>query len=192
MKMNQKNRIELFRAMMNKVDINEDFLNWLIQEGFFTAPASRKYHGDYDGGLFDHSYAVTQSLVEITEKMKLEWQLPRSPYVIGMFHDICKIDQYEKVIDVEGVQYMGKDDVEGEEFHYEYSESSLFPGHGDKSVMMLASWMHLTEEEVLCIRYHMGAYETDDWNYFDRAIRKYENVLWVHTADMVASKVKGV
>ena len=49
--------------------------------------------------------------------------------------------------------------------------------------------MDLTEEEKLCITYHMGAYETSNWNEFEKAIRKYENVLWTHTADMYASKI---
>lgn len=190
--MNVQNRMNLFKEIMKPAQINEDFYNWLVDEGFFTAPASRRFHGNCEGGLFDHCYAVTESLLEFTEKMNIEWQLERSPYIIGMLHDICKIDQYEKVIDVEGVHYMGKDEPEGEESHYEYRKDSLFPGHGSKSVMKLAAWFHLTEEEILCIRYHMGAYETDDWNYFDRAIRKYETVLWTHQADMYASKVKGV
>ena len=46
------------------------------------------------------------------------------------------------------------------------------------------------EEEMLCIRFHMGAYITDDWDSFDRAIRKYQSVLFTHTADMYASKVQ--
>ena len=58
--------------------------------------------------------------------------------------------------------------------------------------MLLSRWLQLTEEEILCIRYHMGAYETKDWDFFDKAIRKYPNVLWTHTADMYASKVKDV
>lgn len=190
--MNLKNRIELFDKVMINAGINEDFLQWLVDEGFFTAPASTKYHGAYEGGLFDHSLAVTESLVELTEKMNIEWEHPRSPYIVGMFHDLCKIDSYEKVIDVEGVTMFGSDEVKGEQSHFEYRNDSLFPGHGDKSVMKLAAWLHLTEEEILCIRYHMGAYEKDAWEYYDRAIRKYETVLWTHTADMVASKVKGV
>lgn len=44
-------------------------------------------------------------------------------------------------------------------------------------------------EERLCIRYHMGAYETSDWDEYDQAIRKFPNVLWTHTADMLASKL---
>ena len=49
----------------------------------------------------------------------------------------------------------------------------------------------LTEEEMLCIRYHMGAYQTDEWNEFDAAIHKYPNVLYTHMADMGASKIMG-
>ena len=37
----------------------------------------------------------------------------------------------------------------------------------------------------------MGAYEgQDQWDNYDKAIRKYETVLFTHTADMYASKVK--
>jgi len=32
----------------------------------------------------------------------------------------------------------------------------------------------------------------DEWDYFDKAIRKYPTVLWTHTADMIASKVKDI
>lgn len=49
-------------------------------------------------------------------------------------------------------------------------------------------FIQLTPEEVACIRYHMGAYEKDEWDNLDVAIRRFNNVLWTHTADMVASK----
>lgn len=55
--------------------------------------------------------------------------------------------------------------------------------------MLLSQFMTLTEEEIMCIRYHMGAYEKDDWVQFDLAIKKYPNVLFTHTADMYASKL---
>ena len=58
--------------------------------------------------------------------------------------------------------------------------------------MMLSQFMTLTEEEIFCISFHMGAYETDRWNQYDAAIKKYETVLWTHTADMYASKVRNV
>lgn len=184
-------RIDEFYSLMHPY-ISKEFYQWLIKNGFFTAPASRKFHGAYPGGLYDHCHAVTMSLVDMTEKLGLKWQKERSPYIVGMLHDLCKIDQYEKIIDVKGVEYFGMDEPQGEEFHYEYSKEILIPGHGDKSVMMLSEHMQLTEEEILCIRYHMGAYETKDWEYFDRAIKKYQTVLFTHTADMHASKVKGI
>ena len=84
---------------------------------------------------------------------------------------------------------MGTGEVKGEEAHFEHSNDYILKGHGDKSIMLLSQFMTLTEEEILCIRYHMGAYNRDDWEGFDKAIRKYPNVLFTHTADMYASKV---
>lgn len=184
-------RIEMFHKMMGD-HISKEFYEWLIENGFFTAPASTKYHGAYEGGLFDHSMAVAEALVQFTYDNWLKWSDERSPLIVGMFHDLCKIDKYEKIIDVEGVQFMGLDEPKDEESHFEYNNQTFIPGHADKSVMMLAQHMQLTEEEILCIRYHMGSYETKEWNFYDRAIKKYENVLWTHHADMYASKVKGV
>lgn len=50
--------------------------------------------------------------------------------------------------------------------------------------------VYLGSDEQACIRWHMGAYEGPEaWDGFDKAIREYPNVLWTHTADMVASKI---
>lgn len=146
--------------------------------GFFTAPASIKYHGAYEGGLFDHSLETAKALVELTEKLGLKWERPSSPYIVGMYHDLCKCDNY----------------VQDESGKWIYNPNILIPGHGDKSVIMLSQYISLTDEEIACIRWHMGAYETDTkmWDYYGRAIEKYPNVLYTHTADMIASKIRGV
>lgn len=95
-----ENRIRDFRDCMEPALhlLPEDILERLKQQGFFNAPASTKYHGAYEGGLFEHSLNVTRSLVAITEKNGLSWMRPESPYIIGMFHDICKQDQYRHPI----------------------------------------------------------------------------------------------
>lgn len=170
----------------------KDFKNWLMENGYFNAPASTKYHGNYEGGLFDHSYEVAGCLVEMTTKLNLQWQRKESPWIVGLFHDLCKIDEYVKVVDEEGQVMMGTGEVKGEESHFEHATDVLLKGHGDKSIMLLSQFMTLTEEEILCIRYHMGAYNRDDWDGYDKAIRKYETVLWTYTADMYASKVLGL
>ena len=33
----------------------EDLINFLEKSDFFKAPASTKFHGDYEGGLVEHS-----------------------------------------------------------------------------------------------------------------------------------------
>lgn len=50
--------------------------------------------------------------------------------------------------------------------------------------------IQLTDEELYCIRWHMGAFDdTENWKYYSGAIEKYPNVLYTHTADMVAAKI---
>lgn len=66
-------RIELFEGLIGD-KISKEFKKWLIEKGFFTQPASTKYHGAYEGGLFDHCYEVTQVLLDMTERLDLKWQ----------------------------------------------------------------------------------------------------------------------
>jgi len=190
--MKTSERIEEF---MNKVGqyVSAEFMEWLMEKGFFTAPASTKYHGNYEGGLFDHSVVVTDALVCLTRDNNLTWENERSPFIVGMFHDLCKIDNYVKVVDKPGVEMFGSDEEVGEEYHYDYNNSTLIPGHGEKSVIQLLRFINLTDEEILCIRWHMGAFDDkDNWNSFTRSIHKHPNVLWTHQADMIAAHIKGI
>lgn len=170
---------------------NNKLMNYLETGGFFTAPASTKYHGAYEGGLYDHSRQVFLRLKDLTEKNDLVWEREESPFFIGMFHDLCKCDQYIKKegtrTDFNGLTIQG-DGLS----HYEYNPDTLLKGHGEKSVLILSHMLTLTEEEMLCIRYHMGAYEKDEWPEYDKAIRKANNLLYVNLADMLASKVDDI
>lgn len=166
---------------LNIVELLDDW-------GFFNMPASTKYHGTREGDLFLHSKNVAHELKRITEACGVEWKHPRSPILVGYFHDLCKCDSYRPAI--LGKTLTGGDIVSSGK--WEYRDDQLLAGHGDKSAILAGTLCKLTEEEMLCIRYHMGAYNTDDWKGFDRAIRKYETVLWTHQADMLASKVVGV
>ena len=162
-------------------DIPSGVINYLSRNGFFSAPASMSYHGAYDGGLFDHSFSVAIELEMISLKNNLKWQNPRSPYVIGMLHDVCKIDQYRKL-----------DEPDEKGRLYAWNDTQI-KGHGEKSVILLSQLMDLTEEEAECIRWHMGAFdEKENWHWFTEAIHKFPNVLWTHQADMIASHIRGV
>ena len=176
--MTKEERIQAFKQLLGDfVDDIDSLTDNLDDVGFFTAPASTKYHRNWEGGLFDHSYQVALKLVDMTAKMKLRWDDNRSPILVGFLHDICKCDAYIKTM-------YGS---------YSYNKKQTLAGHGDKSVILLQSLMRLTEEEILCIRYHMGAYEGENvWSNFGESISRYPNVLWTHTADMYATHVIGV
>ena len=119
--------------------------------------------------------------------------------IIGMFHDLCKIDQYIPRYEVEEEFELAPLDKQSSMrltntiVGYDYNPDTLPKGHGEKSVMLLSQLYALTEEEICCIRYHMGAFTSkEEWNDYTRAVRRYPNVLWTHHADMIASHVKGV
>lgn len=182
-------RIDTFLNIMKLEDgtplVPTEFLDWLIKNGFFVKPAAIKYHGNYTGGLFDHSLAVTKKLIEMTKELNLSWKNERSPYIVGMFHDLCKVDDYTNENTLDGWE-------NSNDYKWGYNNDKILKGHGDKSIMLLSQFINLTEEELLCIRFHMGAYETEEWDAYDRAIKKHETVLWTHTADMWASKIANV
>lgn len=185
--MTQEERIAKFDSIMGDI-VPGDVRAKLIDRGFFIAPASTKYHGSYEGGLFDHSYYVAFYLDRLTKDNELVWKNPRSPLLVGMFHDLCKIDQYRKAPIV-----LKENEVVAGDIPYEYNTDTLIKGHGDKSVMLLSEYFNLTQEEILCIRYHMGAFtDKDEWRDYTRAVNNYANVLWTHHADMLASHVMGV
>ncbi len=171
-----------FPEGLNGVD---SFVNHLSANGYFDVPAGLRHHGTRSGDLFEHSLKVAEILDDYTQKLRLVWSRSCSPWIIGLFHDLCKMDDYVRcdfndiLVDPQNANLDG----------WGFNPRRLLTGHGDKSVMMLSRFMTLTEEEIMCIRYHMGAYNTDEWKQYDLAIRKYPNVLYTHTADMLASKV---
>lgn len=95
---------------------------------------------------------VARYLKKLTEDCRLDWQNPRSPLLVGMFHDLCKMDNYQHPVIAET---LGGEEIR-DDSKWEYATDTLLKGHGDKSVMVLAQYFKLTEEEIMCIRYHMG------------------------------------
>lgn len=187
--MNEVQRLNDFMKIApTLVTDNAELLNFLTDRGFFSAPASTKYHGNYNGGLYDHSKEVADVLTRLTNDLMLKWQRPESPFIIGMFHDLCKIDQYKEIEDEPGKVMFGETEPQGRKVHFE-SVPTLIKGHGDKSILYLSHLIQLTEEEMYCIRFHMGAFESNDYG---DAVEKFPNVLFAHTADMIASRIQGV
>lgn len=173
-------RVRLLSDIQTKLGfkiLSPEAYEYLVNSGFLKAPASTRYHGNYEGGLFDHSHEVAHVLAELTKREYLQWQRPESPWIIGLLHDLCKVDAYKRT---------GPDPMD-----YGHADTVL-KGHGEKSVMIASTLLRLTEEEVYCIRFHMGAFNHEEMNEYSRAVEKFPNVLWTHTADMIASKIIGI
>ena len=134
---------------------SEQLLKYLESSDFFTAPASSKFHSNYEGGLCEHSIKAYKRFIRNLEmEYGADWQKTlskESATIIGLLHDVCKIDFYK--IEYRNVK------VEGAWVQKPYYsvEDSLPYGHGEKSVYIVNSFIKLTREEAMAINWHMGA-----------------------------------
>lgn len=152
----------------------EQLLEWLEEKGFFTAPASTKYHGNYAGGLVEHSNHVFERLSEILTKTGNA----ESMAIVGLLHDVCKIDAYK---------------LETKEEVQQYAYTNALPlGHGEKSLFLIMRYMKLTDEEAMAIRWHMGAFDNavKGGSYdMNNAFNQCKLAAALHIADMTATHI---
>lgn len=154
----------------------DKLLSYLVDKGFLEAPASTKYHGSYEGGLAEHSVNVMNRLMK---KEVLQGYTKETIAIVGLLHDVCKVDLY-------------KPQLEKEKIAYEYNTKSFPAGHGEKSIFIIQRFMNLTDEEILAIRWHMGAFDdavrggSRDIN---AAYKRSKLAVYLHLADMAANPI---
>lgn len=170
----------------------DKLLAWLEEVGFFTAPASTKHHGAYTGGLVEHSNNVYSRLVQLAAaederrgRRRFSEYSVGTIAVVALLHDVCKVDAYK----VEKENQKQKDGSWKEVEVYGYT-NSLPLGHGEKSIIQIMRYMQLTEEEMLAIRWHMGAfdYSVKGGSYdMNNAFAGSRLAAMLHIADMMAT-----
>jgi hypothetical protein len=81
-----------------KRDGMDELINWLQDTDYFTSPASTKYHGNYEGGLADHSLNVYDSLTLLNKEFKDEADRYSSDSIAiaALLHDLCKVNTYKQ------------------------------------------------------------------------------------------------
>ena len=157
----------------------DKLIEFLEASDFFKAPASTKYHGNWEGGLLEHSMKVYEILKQKTEDSD-------SVKIIGLLHDICKVNYYKT--DYRNAKVNGA----WEQVPYYTVDDSIPYGHGEKSVMMLSEFIKLTPEEKYAIRWHMGFSEPKElYSTLGQAYKKYPFALMLHEADMEATYLFG-
>lgn len=117
--------------------------------GFFEAPAAAKKHLAFKGGLVEHSLTVYRVLLQLVEDMRtLQPDVSineDSLKIVALLHDVCKATRYR---------------WNDEKKEYESDYSIMPVGHGEKSVIMLLRMgLELQDDEIMAIRWHMGAWD---------------------------------
>lgn len=171
-----------------------DFMTWLENDtDFFTAPASTKYHGSYEGGLVDHSLSVHHNIIKLAqcytpELIQVQAGL-ESLTLVSLLHDVCKHNMYEKA------KAFRKDSYGKWEEYDRYIVSDKAPqfgAHGAYSVFLIQQYITLTDVEAMAIYHHMGAWDKSTYDYPAQAYQ-YHAIPWLlHVADEAATYIDGI
>ncbi len=168
----------------------DKLLEFLEKSDFFTAPASTRYHGAYEGGLLRHSLNVYECLVEYLarERVREKYGLnvsEETAAIVALLHDICKVNFYTVSMRNAKNEQTGQ----WEKVPYYTINDRLPYGHGEKSVYMISGFMRLSREEAMAIRWHMGfSYgAVEERNTIGRAFETYPLAFALSVADMEAS-----
>ena len=180
--------LDIYRTNITR-EGSDKLLEYLLSDksDFFTAPASTRFHGAYEGGLLEHSLNVYHCLKDYLsrERAKTVYNMDYSEETIAiaaLLHDICKVNFYKT-----DYRNAKNDDGVWEKVPYYTIDDKLPYGHGEKSVYIITGFMRLSREEAFAIRYHMGFSANDDPNQVGRSFEMFPLAFALSTADMEAS-----
>ena len=161
----------------------DKLIEFLERTDFYKAPASTRFHGDYEGGLLEHSLKVYEILKEKLANCKEVEASEESIIIAALLHDICKVNYYK-------TDYRNAKNAKGEweKVPYYTVDDTIPYGHGEKSVMMITEYIKLTNEEKYAIRWHMGFTEPKElYGTIGVAYKKYPLALLIFEADLEAT-----
>ena len=167
----------------------DELIEFIEKTDFFKAPASTRFHGDYEGGLVEHSMKVYEILKEKLQHTPVPFNISEDTIkIVALLHDICKVNYYK-------VDYRNAKNELGvwEKVPYYTVDDTIPYGHGEKSVMMITEYMKLTVEEKYAIRWHMGLSEPKElYGTMSKAFEKYPLALMLFEADLEATYLFGI
>lgn len=147
-------------SRLSEEDVNQ-ILTYLDSTDFFTAPASIKYHGAYEGGLCEHCLNVCENLHKLYDMFHfdLEQNDTDSLTIVSLFHDFAKVNFYfqevkhRKIVDASGKSKW--------EDYYGYSvkepkDRMILGNHEENSAYMVSTLIPLRSCEYSAILNHHG------------------------------------
>ena len=126
------------------------------KSGFYTAPASTKYHGAKEGGLCEHSLNVYNTAYAMAYAIDSEfaYEYGDSIIVASLLHDLGKVGQYGKPLYIDNMLKTGISKAQP----YKRNDELVTLDHEIVSCIDAQRFIELTEEEQFAIAYHNGLY----------------------------------
>jgi 23S rRNA maturation-related 3'-5' exoribonuclease YhaM len=170
----------------------ENLIEWMDNNGFFTAPCSGQYHLCKEGGLVEHSLNVYEvgnsglhNLMINTPKHLIghydSWR------IVSLLHDLGKAGQFGKPNYTPNMISDRKGGfIQSDKKPYETNKDLLPIPHEIRSIQIISQFIELTEEENFAILHHNGMYS--DLKY---QLQGKETPLQMilHFSDMWASRI---
>lgn len=183
----KKRFCDIFQSNISRPGADK-LLEWLKSTDFFEAPASTRYHLSRPGGLVEHSIGVYErlkTLCDVEDETTTSFIEPslETITICGLLHDICKANYYS-------VEMRNRKNEQGkwEQYPFYVVNDRLPYGHGEKSVYIISSFMKLSREEAMAIRWHMGGFdEAAKGGTLGAAFNQFPLALLLHLADMQAT-----
>lgn len=158
-----------------------ELTEWLANTDFFTAPASTRYHGCYEGGLVVHSLNVFAQLKKLCKWYDCD-ATDESIAIVALFHDVCKVGCYK-------TEMRWRKDANNRWEQYptwKFEEDFAYGGHGSKSVYLVHSFMKLTPKEASAINCHMGQWDATTYSNPTEVYCRNKLAWLLHVADEAA------
>ena len=183
----------------------------LDSSDFFYAPATTQYYGSYPGGLCEHSIEVYVNLAQLVNNKFAELGMVRdgkdallvselleSVVILGLLHDICKMNRYEQTSrNVKNYCKDGKLSDDRGKFNWEAvsayqsrssSDRFIFGSDGETSEFMIRQFIPLTMEESVAIINCKGDTDANQSRGVNLSaiFGKYDLPVLLHVADVLA------
>lgn len=167
-----EDRCERLQYLADLSNLTKEQVRLIVRTGFIDAPASFRYHSNFEGGLIYHTFMVSLRLRELIKLHDLE-SADFNIDKVALCHDLCKATYNRK---------------QGSTWSY---VPTALPGHAEASLQVAQEFgITFTHDELYAIRWHMGAYclEKPDLDAYALANKQAHNLPFLtHTADMTAS-----
>lgn len=160
----------------------DDLMEWIGGTDFYTAPASTKYHGAFEGGLVLHSLNVYSQLKKLCAFYEISAS-DESIAIAALFHDLCKIGFYKTEM-----RWRKDSNDKWEQYAtYKHEEDFAYGGHGSKSVYLVMTFMKLTPDEASAIQCHMGQFDATNYSNPSEVYSRNPLAWLLHVADEAAT-----